>query len=216
MIETLQWIQLSARIYLNKTAATVDLTDRESTPWASGFQLSLRVTCLRSIEQFLDNSMKLPTGQYDFISLVDWLNLVSGVIGLSKLALHSQPLPGWDPAELQIARSFEYFRDQLSSLMPRPRDNQDANEDVFERFRRITSVMKIALRTTPAGGSPNGGTFELATGSGRKVSLLQDVSLPKLNGKSNGTEKLPSLWEVNPALDMNSNEFHWKFLMGTV
>ncbi|KAF2824409.1 hypothetical protein CC86DRAFT_55207 [Ophiobolus disseminans] len=214
--KTLQWIQLSARIYLNKTAAAVELTDRESTPWAFGFQLSLSVTCLRSIEQFLDNSLKLPTAQYDFISLVDWLNLVSGVTALSKLGMHSPPLPGWDPAELQIARSFDYFRDQLSSLMPRPRNAQESNEDVFDRFRRITSVMKIALRTAPGGGSPNSGTFELATGAGRTVSLLQDVSLPKLNGMKNGTERLPSLWKLTPSLDMNSNEFHWKFLMGTV
>lgn len=217
-VETLEWIQLSARLYLNRTAAAVDLTDRDSTPWASGFQLSQRVTCLRSIEQYLDNSLKLPTSQYVFISLVDWLNLVSAVISLSKLALHSPPIPGWDPNELQVARSFEYFRDQLSSLMPRPHDTQECNEDVFERFRRITSVMKIALQTAPGGGSPNGSTFELATGSGRTVSLLQDVSLPKLNGLSNGgiPEKLPSLFKINSPLDMSSNEFHWKFLMGTV
>jgi hypothetical protein len=214
--ETLQWIQLAARIHLYKTAMTVDLLDRESTPWASGFQLSLRVTCLRSIEQFLDNGIKLLTVQFDSISLVDWLNLVSGIISLGKLGLYSSPMPGWDPLELQVARTFEYFRDQLSAQMPKPRDNQDCNEDVFDRFRRITSVMMVALRTARGGGSPNGSTFELATGAGRTVSLLQDLALPKINGKSNGTEKLPSLWKVNPSFDMNSNEFHWKFLMGTI
>jgi hypothetical protein len=213
---TLQWSQLAARIHLYKQAAAIDIIDRESTPWASGFQLSLRVTCLRSIEQFLDNSMKLPNSQFEFISLVDWLNLVSSVIGLSKLALHSSPMPGWDPAELQIARSFEYFRGQLSSQMPQPRDMQENNEDVFERFRRMTSVMQIALKTAPGGGSPNSGTFELATGSGRTVSLLQDVSLPKINGMSNGVEKLPSLWKLNPTFDTTSKDVHWRFLLGTV
>ncbi|KAH8729062.1 hypothetical protein GQ44DRAFT_701503 [Phaeosphaeriaceae sp. PMI808] len=214
--KTLQWVQLAARIHLYKTAAAVDVTDREATPWASGFQLSLRVTCLRSIEQFLDNSLKLSTAQYEFISLVDWLNLVSGVISLSKLGLHSTPMSGWDPVELQIGQTFEYFRDQLSSQMPRPRDPQENNEDVFERFRRITSVMKAALRTTPGRGSPSNSTFELATGSGRTVSLLQEVSLPTINGMTNNTEKLPSLWKRNHSLDVNNNEFHWKFLMGTV
>ncbi|OAL03496.1 hypothetical protein IQ06DRAFT_108134 [Phaeosphaeriaceae sp. SRC1lsM3a] len=214
--KTLEWIQLAARIHLYKTAATIDLLDRESTPWASGFQLSLRITCLRSIEQFLDNSIKLPSTQYAFISLVDWLNLVSGIISLGKLGLHSTPMSGWDPVELQIARTFEYFRDHLSSQMPRPRGSMDNNEDVFERFRRITSVMAVALRTAKGGASPNGTTFELATGSGRTVSLLQDLALPKINGKPNGAEKLPSLWKVDPSFDMNSNEFHWKFLMGTV
>jgi hypothetical protein len=214
--ETLEWIQLAAQIHLYKTAAAVDLLDRDSTPWASGFQLSLRVTYLRSIEQFLDNSIKLASQQYEFISLVDWLNLVSGVVGMGKLGHHSSPMPGWDPVELQIARTFEYFRDQLSAQMPRSRETHD-NEDVYERFRRITSVMMAALRTARGGASPNGSTFELATGSGRKVSLLQDLALPKINGKPNGgTEKLPSLWKVNPAIDMNSSEFHWKFLMGTV
>ncbi|KAF2035311.1 hypothetical protein EK21DRAFT_54797 [Setomelanomma holmii] len=198
---TLQWLQLAARIYLYKQAAAVDVVDRESTPWASGFQLSLRVTCLRSIEQFLDNSMQHPNSQFVFISIVDWLNLVSSLIGLSKLALHSSPMPGWDPAELQIAGSFEYFRSQLSSQMPQPRDSQESNEDLFERFRR---------------GSPNSGTFELATGSGRTVSLLQDVSLPKINGMSNGNEKLPSLWKINPSFDTTSNDVHWKFLLGKV
>jgi hypothetical protein len=209
-VETLQWIQFAARIHLYKTAAAVEFTDRETTPWASGFQLSLRVTCLRSIEQFLDNSISLPSAQYEFVSLVDWLNLVSGVVSLGKMGIDSSPMPGWDPADLQIARTFEYFRDQLSLQMPKPRDNKDRSEDVFERFRRITSVMKTSLS------SSNGGTFELATGSGRTVSLLQDVTLPKLNGMTNGTEKLPSLWKIAPSLDMNSHEFHWKFLMGTV
>ncbi|KAH3983121.1 hypothetical protein HBI56_147650 [Parastagonospora nodorum] len=214
--KTLQWIQLAARIHLYKIAAAVDLLDRESAPWASGFQLSLRVTCLRSIEQFLDNSIQLSTAQYEFISLVDWLNLVSGIISLGKLGLHSSPLPGWDPVELQITRTFEYFRDHLSSQMPRQRENQDNNENAFERFRRVTSVMTVALKSALGGGSPNGSTFELATGSGRTVSLLQDLSLPKIKSMGNGTEKLPSLWKINPSLDMNSNEFHWKFLMGTV
>ncbi|KAF1913150.1 hypothetical protein BDU57DRAFT_532236 [Ampelomyces quisqualis] len=213
--KTLEWIQLAAQIHLYKTAAAADLLDRESTPWASGFQLSLRVTYLRSIEQFLDNTIKLPSQQYDVISLVDWLNLVSGVVCLGKLGLHSSPMPGWDPVELQIARTFEYFRDQLSSQMPRPRENHD-KEDVFERFRRITSVMMVALRTARGGASPTNSTFEHATGSGRTVSLLQDLALPKINSKPNGTEKLPSLWTVNPSIDMNSSEFHWKFLMGTV
>lgn len=215
----MQWVQLAARIHLYKTAAAVDLTDRESTPWASGFQLSLRVTWLRSIEQFLDNSISLPTAQYEYISLVDWLNLVSGLVDLGKLGLHSSPIPGWDPAELQIARNFDYFRDRLSTQMPRPSENKDNNEDVFERFRRMTSAMRITMRAAPGGVSPNGSTFELATGSGR-VSLLQDVTLPKLNGMANGatngTEKLPSLWKVSPSFDMNSNDFQWKFLMGTV
>jgi hypothetical protein len=213
---TLQWIQLAARVHLYKTATAVDILDRESTPWASGYQLSLRVACLRSIEQFLDNSVKLSPVEFDYISLVDWLNLVSGIVGLGKLGLNSGPMPGWDPVELQVARTFEFFRDQLSAQMPRPRENQDRTEDVFARFRRITSVMMVSLRTARGGGSPNGSTFELATGSGRTVSLLQDLALPKINGKQNGTEKLPSLWKVNPPFDMNSNEFHWKFLMGTV
>jgi hypothetical protein len=214
--DTVQWIQLAARIHLYKTAMAVELLDRESTPWASGFQLSLRVSYLRSIEQFLDNGVKLSTAQFDSISLVDWLNLVTGIIGLGKLGLNSSPMPGWDPVELQVARKFEYSRDQLSAQMPRPRETQDSSEDVFERFRRITSDMMVALRTARGGSSPNGNTFELATGSGRTVSLLQDLALPKINGNPIGTEKLPSLWKVNPSFDMNSNEFHWKFLMGTV
>lgn len=100
--------------------------------------------------------------------------------------------------------------------MPRPRGTQENNEDVFERFRRITAVMRSALQSPPGRGSPTGSTFELATGSGRTVSLLQDSPLPKLNGVISNADKLPSLWKVSPSLDMNSNEFHWKFLMGTV
>jgi hypothetical protein len=213
---TLEWIQLAARISLYKTAGAVEFSDRESTPWATGFQLSLRVTCLRSIEQFLDNSIKLPSAHYEFVSLVDWSNLVSAVVSLGKLGQYSSPIPGWDPVELQIARTFEYFCDQLSSLMPRPREHKDSNEDVFAYFRRISMAMVVAIKTAHGRGSPNGSTFELATGSGRKVSLLHDLALPKINGTTNGVEKLPSLWKVNPSFDMNSNEFHWKFLMGTV
>ncbi|KAL5113850.1 hypothetical protein ACEQ8H_008270 [Pleosporales sp. CAS-2024a] len=221
---TLHWIQLAARVHLYRTAAAVDLHDRDSTPWACGFQLGLRVTCLRSIEQALENSIKLHTAQYYFISLVDWLHLVSGIISLGKLGLHSSPLPGWDPAELQLTRTFEFFREQLSSQMPRQRESREKKsneEDAFARFRRITSAMMVALETAPSRGctSPSGGgggTFELATGSGRTVSLLQDLSLPKIKSINSGAEKLPSLWKLSPTLDMNSNEFHWKFLMGTV
>ena len=160
--------------------------------------------------------MKLTTSQFEFLSLVDWLNLVSTTISLSKLALYSTPIPGWDPCELQIARSFEYFRDQLASQMPPPRDAQDSNEDVFDRFRRITAGMKVAVCNTPRRDSPNSGTFELATGSGRTVSLLQDLPLPKPNGMVNGAEMLPSLWKGSPAFDITSTEFHWRFLTGTV
>jgi hypothetical protein len=186
------------------------LTDQENTPWASGFQLSLRVSCLRSTEQFLDNSIGLPSAQYEHVSLVDWLYLVSGVVNLGKLAMHSSPLPGWDPDELQIARTLEYFRERLSSHMPRPRNNRETCEDIFDRFRRVTTVIQGALN------SPDGYSFELGIGSGRNASLFQDVTLPKLNGMTNGTEKLPSLWKVAPSFDMNSNGFMWKCLMGTV
>jgi hypothetical protein len=172
---------------------------------------------VRSIEQFLDNSTKLTPVQYEFVSLVDWLNLVSTITNLSKLALHASPIPGWDPTELRIAPTFDYFREQLSSQMPRPRDTQDNKEDAFERFRRITSVMRLGLHDAPGRCSPNGTTFELATGSGRTVSLLHSLALPKINGgTSNGGEKLPSLREVTPTFDITSNDFHWKFLMGTV
>ena len=212
----MQWIQLSARVYLYEKATSIELVDRESTPWATGFQLSLRVTFLRSIEQFLDNSTKLPTGQYDLLSLIDWLNLISTTTNLSKLAMDSSPMSGWDPTELQISRSFEYFRDQLASQMPRPRDSHEDTEDLYERFRRITTAMKTTLRSLPSRGSPMGSTFELTTSSNRTVSLLQDLPLPRPKGMVNGPEKLPSLLKVNPALDMNSDEFHWQFLLGTV
>lgn len=217
MLATLQWLQLAARIHLYRTAASVELVDRDSTPWASGFQLSLRVTYVRSVEQFLDNSTKLTSAQFESVSLIDWLNLVNSITSLSKLALHATPMPGWDPSELQLARTFDHYRDQLSSLMPRPRDHQDSREDAFERFRRITSLMRLALHDAPARGSPNGTTFELSTGSGRTVSLLHNLSLPKINGGiMNGGEKLPSLRDVNPSFDVTSNDFHWKFLLGTV
>ncbi|KAF2637578.1 hypothetical protein P280DRAFT_492426 [Massarina eburnea CBS 473.64] len=212
---TLQWFQLAARLHLYKTVASLDLNDRDST--GSGFQLSQRITCLRSVEQFLDNSLHLTSAQYDFISIVDWLNLVSGLTMLGKLALHSTPMPGWDINELQITKTFEYFRDGICSIMPRPRDSQDTYEDIFVRFRRITAIMKSALKHTHARASPNGSTFELATGSGRTVSLLQDLPPLKLSGNANGSsDPLPAPWKVNPSFDMSSNDFCWKFLLGTV
>ena len=88
--------------------------------------------------------------------------------------------------------------------------------DVFERFRRITAIMKVALRNVPGKGSPNGSTFELATGSGRTVSLLQDLPPLQPNGVVNGADPLPAPWKVHPQFDMSSNEFLWKFLLGTV
>jgi hypothetical protein len=216
-VETLQWLQLAAQLHLYETVASLDLSDRENTPWASGFQLSQRITYLRTVEKFLDNSIQLSSDQYEFLSIVDWLDLVSGLTMLGKLALHSTPMPGWDTNELQIPKTFEYFRDRLCALMPRPRDAQDSNEDVFERFRRITAIMKSALKTTPARASPNGSTFELATGSGRTVSLLQDLPPLLFNSNGNGSlDLLPAPWKVNPSLDMSSNEFCWKFLLGTI
>lgn len=77
--------------------------------------------------------------------------------------------------------------------------------------------MRLTLHDAHGRASPNGTTFELSTGSGRTVSLLHNLALPKINGGvTNGGEKLPSLRDVNPALDVTSNDFHWKFLLGTV
>jgi len=202
-------------MHLYRTAASLELPDRESTPRASGVQLSQRITCLRCIEQYLDNALQLPAEHFEFLSIVDWLNLASSLTTLGKLALHAPPLPGWDPTELQIAKSFEYFRDQLCSQMPRPRDPQDNSEDLFERFRRITAVMKMAVKNTHGRASPNGPTFELATGSGRTVSLLHELPPLKPNGSANGTDTLPAPWKVHPQFDMSGSDFPWKFLVGT-
>jgi len=185
-------------------------------PWVSGFQLSQRITCLRSIEQFLDNSLQLSPSQFELLSIIDWLTLISTLTMLSKFALHTTPMPGWDPIDLQVGKTFEYFRDQLSAQMPRSREAQESSEDLFERFRRITAIMKMAVKNAPGRHSPNGSTFELATGSGRTVSLLQELPPLKLNGNTNGPDPLPVPWRINPHFDLNSNEFLWKFLMGTL
>lgn len=185
-------------------------------PWVSGFQLSQRITCLRCVEQFLDYSLQLSTSEYDLLSITDWLALVAGLTTLAKLTLHASPMPGWDPVELQISKSFDYFRDQLSAQMPRPRDSQDHGEDLFERFRRITAIMKLALKAAPERSSPNGATFELATGSGRTVSLLQELPPLKPNGVSNGSDPLPAPWKVSPQFDISGQEFLWKFLTGSI
>lgn len=185
-------------------------------PWASGFQLSQRIACLRYVEQFLDNSLQLATNQYELLSITDWLALVASLTTLAKLALYTSPMPGWDPTELQISKSFEYFRDQLSSQLPRSHESHDHGEDVFERFRRITAIMKVAVKNAPGRNSPNGSTFELATGSGRTVSLLQELPPLKPNGVKNGSDPLPAPWKLNPQFDISSSEFLWKFLLGTV
>lgn len=174
------------------------------------------MSCLRSIEQFLENSIQLSTGQYEFLSVVDWLNLISGLTTLGKLALHATPIAGWDPIDLQLSKIFEHFRDKLCAQIPRPRDGQERSEDVFERFRRITAIMKMALKNVQGRGSPNGSTFEITTSSRRAVSILQDLAPLKPNGVVNGVDSLPAPWKVNPAFDMSSTEFPWKFLMGAV
>ncbi|PVH98082.1 hypothetical protein DM02DRAFT_531897 [Periconia macrospinosa] len=195
--KTLQWFQLVSRIHMYKMVASLQLTDRDSAPWAAGSQLSQRITCLRSVEHFLDATLQLSSTEYEFVSIVDWLHLITALSMLGKLAVHSTPIPGWDAGELQIAKTFDYFRDRLCSIMPRPRDSHDSAEDLFE--------------------SPNGSTFELATGSGRTVSLLQD--LPKLNpigSVKESSESLPTPWKISPSFDMSSSEFCWKFLHGTI
>lgn len=185
-------------------------------PWVSGFQLSQRITCLRCVEQFLDYSLQLSSSEYERLSIIDWLALVAGLTTLAKLALHTPPMPGWDPVELQISKSFEYFRDQLSAQMPRLHDSQDHGEDLFERFRRITAIMKMSVKAAPGRSSPNGSTFELATGSGRTVSLLQELPPLKLNGVAKGSDPLPAPWKVSPQFDISSQEFLWKFLTGSI
>lgn len=214
--KSLQWLLLAGRIRLYRRAASVELTDRE-TPWVSGFQLSLQVNCLRSVETFLDNGVQLASNRYEFVSIVDWLSLASTLTTLSQLALQPLSLPGWDPTELHLVNTFEYFRDQLCSRMPHPRDSTDCNHDVFERFRRTTAGMMTALRNTSGRASPIGGTFELATRSGRTVSLLRDLPSLKPNSVANGVDRqLPSLRLINPSLDINKSDFHWKFLLGTI
>ncbi|KAF2188678.1 hypothetical protein K469DRAFT_724572 [Zopfia rhizophila CBS 207.26] len=214
--KTLQWLQMASRVYLYKTTLAIEFPDRDNLPWAPGFQLSLRITCLRSIEQFLDNSVQMAPNQYECLSLVDWANLISTLTTLGNLALHSAPMPGWDPIDLQLSKIFEHFRDQLCSQIPRPLDSQERKaEDVFERFRRITATMKMALRNVPGRSSPNGSTFEIITSSRQTVSLLQDLPPLEPNGITNGAD-LPAPWKVNPSFDMSTIEFPWKFLMGTV
>lgn len=208
--------QFAARGFLYNCALSLEIVDRDNAPGASGFPLSMRIQCLRSIEEFLQNSVRLSTNQYECLSIIDWLNLVSILTTLGKLALHATPMPGWDPVDLQLSHIFEHFRDKLCNQMPRPRDNQEQNEDVFERFRRITSIMKMAVKNIPGRGSPNGSTFEITTSSRQAVSILQDLPPLKLNGTTNGVDSLPALWKVNPALDMSRNDFPWKFLMGKV
>ncbi|KAF2443192.1 hypothetical protein P171DRAFT_57449 [Karstenula rhodostoma CBS 690.94] len=214
---TLRWIQLVARAHLYKATASLDIYDRDSMPWVSGFQLSQRITCLRCVEQFLDYSLQLSSSEYELLSITDWLALVAGLTTLAKLALHTSPMPGWDPVELQISKSFGYFRDQLSAQMPRPHDSQDQGEDLFERFRRITAIMKMTVKAVPGRSSPNGSTFELATGSGRTVSLLQELPPLKPNGAANGSDSLPPApWKVSPQFDISNQEFLWKFLTGSI
>lgn len=213
---SLRWIQLAARTYLYKATASLDIYDRDSLAWVSGFQLSQRITCLRCVEQFLDYSLQLPSSEYELLSITDWLALVAGLTALAKLALHTSPMPGWDPVELQISKSFEYFRDQLSTQLPGPQDTHDQSEDIFERFRRITAIMKLAVKTAPGRNSPNGSTFELATGSGRTVSLLQELPPLKPNGVVKGSDPLPAPWKVSPQFDISSQEFLWKFLLGAI
>ncbi|CBX90683.1 hypothetical protein LEMA_P057170.1 [Plenodomus lingam JN3] len=210
--KSLQWLLHAAQMRLYRRASSLELADRE-TPWVNGFRLSSQVNCLRSIETFLDNSTRLSTSQYESVSIVDWLNLASAMTNLSQLALQTPPLPGWDPAELQIANTFEYFRDQLCSRIPHPRDASDTNHDIFERFRRTTALMKTVLRDPSGRASPNSSTFELATGSGRTVSLLQDLPSLKPDGVANGTERLPSLRHINSSFDISKSDFHWRFLM---
>jgi hypothetical protein len=211
---TIPWTQLGARIYLYKCVTTLEITDHDSTPWITGFELSQRISCLRAIEQFLDNSIRLAPTQYEYLSVVDWLSLIFAFTGLARLAVHATPMPGWDPMELQIPSTFGHFRDQLSEKFPRPRDVQEKNENIFERFRRVSAVMKRGLKN--GRGSPNGSAFEITTSSRQAVSILQDLPPMKPNGTVQHVESLPTPWRTPAALDIDSTEFPWKFLMGTV
>ena len=76
--------------------------------------------------------------------------------------------------------------------------------------------MKMAVKAAPGRNSPNGATFELATGSGRTVSLLQELPPLKPNSAVNGSDPLPAPWKVSPQFDVSDQEFLWKFLMGTI
>lgn len=203
-------------MYLYRMAIQLDFSDRDGSSWSSGFLLSLRITGLRAIEQFLDNSLQTSQSQFEYVSIVDWLNLILALTTLGKMALHSSPMPGWDAGELQLAKTFEYFRDQLAVQIPRPTDGHERKaEDLFERFRRITAVMKMAVKNASHRGSPNGSTFEITTSSRQTVSLLQELPPLQPNGSTNGGD-LPAPWKVNPTFDMSGSDFPWKFLMGTV
>ncbi|KAF2012929.1 hypothetical protein BU24DRAFT_465278 [Aaosphaeria arxii CBS 175.79] len=215
--KTLHWVQAAAKVHLYQIAAGLDIQDRDSTPSAPGFQLSLRISSLRSIEQFLETSLQLPADHYEYLSIVDWLNLIATLTILGKLALHATPMPGWDTNEVQVPRMFEHFREELCAKIPQPRDNgQDNQEHVFERFRRITAIMKMSLKNVHGRGSPNGSSFEITSSSRQAVSILQELPPLKLNGVVNGAEQLPTPWKVNPSFDMNGNDFPWRFLMGVL
>ncbi|KAH7121030.1 hypothetical protein B0J11DRAFT_55299 [Dendryphion nanum] len=214
--KTLYWAQLAAKVHLYNLTIPLDISDRETIPSAPGFQLKLRLSCLRSVEQFLDNSTQLKATEYEYLSVVDWLSLISSLGVLGKLALHVPLMPGWDTSELQLFRMFDNVREQLCAKMPHRYDSNDQEDDTFERFRRITAIMKGAIKNGHNRGSPNTSSFEITSSSRQPVSILQELPPLNSNGATNNIDPLPAPWKVSPKFDMNSAEFPWKFLMGTL
>ncbi|OCK86052.1 hypothetical protein K432DRAFT_285613 [Lepidopterella palustris CBS 459.81] len=186
---TLNWSQMAAKIYLYKSnlSLTTQPSSSTSSPIASSapssaFQLYLHTSCLRAVEDFLDTALDATPDQFQYLSLVDWVSLLSALILLGKLAQDVTPVPGWDAADLLLYEKLDNYLDKLGAQMPSPSTSQPmgAPEDLFTDFRRTAAHMKATLRkptAAPAAGHSNGlaGGFTAVNG-GDAAGMVDQVA----------------------------------------
>ena len=205
---------------LYKRALSIDPLFKRD-PLYLGFELDLRVACLCAIESFLDVCGEVHTEHYQYLTIVDWIHLISAFALLGRLCL-MPTVCGWDTAEMQIVRKFEDARERLCARMPFSLGGaNNQTEDVFDRFRRITSTMRSALRTgdqqQPQQSSTNGSTFEITTSSRQTVSLLQESPSPIKSNEFPAYSPEQHSGQVGGAsFDFARDDLSWKFLMGTL
>ncbi|KAF2275747.1 uncharacterized protein EI97DRAFT_71001 [Westerdykella ornata] len=208
------WTQLKAKVCLYKSIAFSPTLDAENISGDRGFLLSMRVSCLRAIDDFLKHCTQLSMTQWKSLSIVDWISLISSFTALRALSMHLTPLPGSHFQEFHPSRMFGAYREELCAKMPQLINNARSGDDCFARFRRGTGVMEASFPDFVRRVDSKGSSFGIMSQTSHlDTTRLQNGPM----GKGEIDYGQPSPPSKRDSVDeMTSNEFLWKFLRGEV
>jgi hypothetical protein len=168
---------------------------------------------------------------YNFVSLVDWLNLLCGLHTLGLIAKQPTVLLPLDSGKDKIFQKLTVychtFCDNLRPVAP----DQDSNDHFIQRFRQLIPRMLEALETERRSSQPAPGDvarwippIQMSSPAREDVDNIPP-RLPPIQTSSpvrteHGGEELQRLpapfLRGQPSCDIHSFKYPWMFLQGTI